>query len=107
MLMVYHWPGNVRELENCIERAAIMSTTGVIRSHNLPPTLQTATSSSTQAKGTLDAILERVEKQLIIETLLQTGGNLTKAATQLGITERIIGLRTKKYDIDPKRYKGR
>lgn len=107
MLMVYHWPGNVRELENCIERAAIMSTTGVIRSHNLPPTLQTATSSSTQASGTLEVILERVEKQLIIEALLQTGGNLTKAATQLGITERIIGLRAKKYDIDPKRYKGR
>jgi Nif-specific regulatory protein len=107
MLMVYHWPGNVRELENCIERAAIMSTDGVIRSHNLPPTLQTATSSSTQLTGTLEVILGKVEKQLIIETLLQTRGNLAKAASHLGITERIIGLRTKKYDIDPKRYKGR
>jgi Nif-specific regulatory protein len=107
MLMVYHWPGNIRELENCIERSCIMSTDSVIRAHNLPPTLQTATSSGTESKGTLDAILGRVEKQMIIETLHQSGGNLTKTAEALGITERIIGLRIKKYDIDPKRFKGR
>jgi Nif-specific regulatory protein len=107
MLMVYHWPGNIRELENCIERSCIMSTDSVIRAHNLPPTLQTATSSGTESKGTLDAILGRVEKQMIIETLHQSGGNLTKTAEVLGITERIIGLRIKKYDIDPKRFKGR
>lgn len=105
MLMVYHWPGNVRELENCIERSSIMSTDDVIRANNLPPTLQTATSSGTEIKGTLDTMMERVEKQLIIETLLQTAGNLTKAASQLGITERIMGLRIKTYEIDPKRFK--
>ena len=43
MLMSYHWPGNVRELENCIERAVILSTDGVVHGHHLPPTLQTAT----------------------------------------------------------------
>ena len=42
MLMSYHWPGNVRELENCIERAVILSTDGVIHSYHLPPSLQTA-----------------------------------------------------------------
>ena len=105
MLMVYHWPGNIRELENCIERACIMSTDGVIRSHNLPPTLQTALSSGTEAQGTLSAILERVEKQMITETLILKRGNMTKAADQLGITERIMGLRIKKYKIDPKRFK--
>ncbi len=105
MLMVYHWPGNIRELENCIERAAIMSVDGVIRANNLPPTLQTADSSNTPTKGTLHAVLERVEKQILVETLVQTRGNMAKASAQLGITERIIGLRAKKYDIDPRRFK--
>jgi Nif-specific regulatory protein len=105
MLMIYHWPGNIRELENCIERAAIMSQDGVIRANNLPPTLQTATSSKTENTGTLDFIMDRVEKQLIIESLTSTFGNIAKAAKNLGITERIMGLRIKKYDISLKKYK--
>ncbi len=105
MLMVYHWPGNIRELENCIERAAIMSTDGVIRSHNLPPTLQTAQSSGTENKGTLNSIMERVEKQLIVDALTSSLGNINKAALMLGITERIMGLRIKKYDLETKKYR--
>jgi Nif-specific regulatory protein len=105
MLMVYHWPGNIRELENCIERACILSSDNVIRSSNLPPTLQTAFSSNTNSSGTLEVIVGRVEKQMILDTLVNTKGNLAKAADILGITERMMGLRIKKYDIDPKRFK--
>ena len=42
MMVSYHWPGNVRELENCIERAVLLSSDGVIHGHHLPPTLQTS-----------------------------------------------------------------
>ncbi|MDR1981313.1 MAG: sigma 54-interacting transcriptional regulator [Tannerellaceae bacterium] len=105
MLMVYSWPGNIRELENVIERAMILTSDDVIHSYNLPPTLQTGISSNTMDKGALKGILERVEKQLIIDTLIVVRGNITKAANQLGITERIMGLRIKKYHIQIQHYK--
>ncbi len=105
MLMIYHWPGNIRELENCIERAAILSADDVIRSQHLPPTLQTAQSSGTTNPGTLQAIVGKVEKQLIIESLTATRGNILQSAKELGITNRKLGLRIQKYNIDAARYK--
>ncbi|NBC84329.1 MAG: AAA domain-containing protein [Bacteroidetes bacterium] len=105
MLMIYHWPGNIRELENCIERAAILSTDRVIRPQHLPPTLQTAQSSGTTSKGTLQSVVEKVEKQLIIDMLTSTQGNVLQAAKDLGISNRKLGLRLEKYQIDAKKYK--
>ncbi|RPH97254.1 MAG: GAF domain-containing protein, partial [Calditrichaeota bacterium] len=54
MLRQYHWPGNVRELENCIERAVLVCNDQVIHSYHLPPTLQTAESSGTIPRLSLD-----------------------------------------------------
>ena len=103
--MVYSWPGNVRELENVIERACILTTDGVIHSYNLPPTLQTADSSETTSLHGLTAAVEKVERQLIIEALTTTKGNITQAAKELKITERMLGIRVKKYKIESWRYK--
>jgi len=100
MLVSYHWPGNVRELENVIERAVLLSNSDVIHGHNLPPTLQTAEDSGTAETGTLQAVLDNVERSLILDALKSSRGNMAKAAESLGITERIMGLRVKKHGID-------
>jgi Nif-specific regulatory protein len=105
LLMMYHWPGNIRELENVIERASILSSGEVIHSTNLPPTLQTAESSDTKMEGTLDTIMENVEKQIIIDNLIITKGCTLETAKNLAITERILRLRLHKYGIEPKRFK--
>jgi Nif-specific regulatory protein len=107
MLSIYHWPGNVRELENCIERAVLLSTDDVIHGHHLPPTLQTADATNTGIKQTLEAQLDALERELIVEALKNSRGNKAKAAQELGISERIMGLRVDKYGIDPKVYKAR
>ncbi|OPY65664.1 MAG: Nitrogen fixation protein VnfA [Syntrophorhabdaceae bacterium PtaU1.Bin034] len=106
MLVGYHWPGNVRELENCIERAIILCTDGVIRSYHLPPNLQRSdTGGRSEASGTFRDIVTGMEREIIIEELKRSRGNMAKAARALGITERMIGLRVGKYKIDPGQFK--
>jgi Nif-specific regulatory protein len=105
MFMSYHWPGNVRELENCIERASLLSTYGVIYGYHLPPSLQTSGYSGTSFSGTLQEELDHLEYDLIMDALKTSRGNMAKAAKSLGITERIMGLRISKYEINPKRFR--
>ncbi|NTW83144.1 MAG: sigma 54-interacting transcriptional regulator [Chlorobiaceae bacterium] len=105
MLMRYHWPGNVRELQNCIERAVILSEDNVIHGYHLPPTLQTAESSGTPYTGSLQQKLDAIEKEMIIEALKRTKGNMSRAAIQLGLSDRIMGLRVKKFDIDYRKFR--
>lgn len=106
MLMAYHWPGNVRELENIVERAVLLSQDGVIHGFHMPPTLQTAESSGTVPKGTLQEAIDAVEREMIVEALKVNRGVMAKAARQLALTERMMGLRVKKHGIDPERFKG-
>ena len=106
MLMAYHWPGNVRELENCIERAVLMARDDVILGHHLPPTLQTAEATgTTQAREGLSARLGALEREILLDALKTSRGNMAKAARMLQITERQMGLRVKKYGIMPERFK--
>jgi Nif-specific regulatory protein len=105
MLTRYHWPGNVRELQNCIERAVILSEDNVIHGYHLPPSLQTAESSGTPYTGDLQQKLDAIENEMIIEALKRTKGNMSKAASQLGLSDRIMGLRMKKFDIDYRKFR--
>ncbi|HDQ13850.1 MAG TPA: GAF domain-containing protein, partial [Sediminispirochaeta sp.] len=105
LLSIYHWPGNVRELENCIERAVLLSTDGVIHGHHLPPTLQSAESTNTRLQGSLQEELDRFEREIILDALKSSKGNAASAARALGLTERVMGLRIKKFGIDPRKFK--
>ena len=105
MLMRYHWPGNVRELENCVERAVLVCEDQVIHSYHLPPTLQTAESSNTLPQKSLVKAVASYERDMIQDALKSTNGSKAKAARLLNVTERIIGYKIDKYNIDVKRFK--
>ena len=105
LLTAYHWPGNVRELENCIERAVLLSTDEVIHSHHLPPSLQSAESTDTSLHSSLDEALNQLERDLILDALKSTRGNMARAARLLDVTERVMGLRVQKHGIDPRNYR--
>ena len=105
MIMSYHWPGNVRELENCLERACILSNSGVIYGFHLPPTLQTPESSGAPERGPLQSVLAKVEKELIQDNLKLTKGDVGLAADNLGITERQMEIRITNYNINIKKYR--
>ena len=105
LLMVYHWPGNVRELENCIARAIILSTDGVIHSYNLPPSLQSATSTGTEPLSSFDSAIARLEKELLVEALKIERGNSASAAQRLGVTERRFRFALQKYKLDYRAYR--
>jgi Nif-specific regulatory protein len=104
-LTQYHWPGNVRELENCIERAVLLCDDQVIHSYHLPPTLQTAEDTGTQQSQSLNGAMERFGRELLIDALKSSRGNMRQAAKNLETTERIFGYKVRKYDINPKQYK--
>jgi Nif-specific regulatory protein len=104
-LVRYKWPGNVRELENCMERAVLLCNDQVIHSYNLPPTLQTAEETGTYQTQSLKDAVDTFEKELIIDSLKSTRGNMRHAATSLHTTERIFGYKVKRYNIEPKLYR--
>ena len=106
MLMTYHWPGNVRELENVVERATLVCEGNVIHGYHLPPTLQTAEGSGTVTKMSLDQAVNAFEKDMIQDALKTTRGNRARAARLLDTTERILGYKVKKYEIDCHRFRG-
>ena len=105
MLMEYHWPGNVRELENCIERAVLLCEEKVIHGYHLPPTLQTGSESGTLPNLSLEEAVANLEREIIIDALKNTRGNITLAAEMLKTTVRKFGYKSKRYGIDYRKYR--
>jgi DNA-binding NtrC family response regulator/predicted hydrocarbon binding protein len=85
-LQSYDWPGNVRELENSLERAAVLSPDQVIRPEAMPAAI-VAASSKTGAADQSPVTLAEAENRHIRRILDAAGGNRTRAAKILGISQ--------------------
>ncbi|MFP4070530.1 MAG: sigma-54 interaction domain-containing protein [Desulfovibrionales bacterium] len=101
--------GNVRELRNMLERAAVLAENGVINPEHLigrggrEKVLVQETED--QPGVTLDDKIADMEKSMIMAALSKTGGVQVQAAKMLGIKERSLWHRIRKYDIDVSRFK--
>ena len=116
----YSWPGNVRELRNVVVKCAIMSDSNIISGSDLPNELQCAPARnhagddlfrlnsaltgsltiSPLASAALNggAMLEGMEKQMILQVLSETGGHQQRAAEKLGISRRTLTRKIKSYE---------
>jgi len=93
----HSWPGNIRELQHAVERAVIMSESKV-----LEPSDFFLSQSEDQDTGDFKPIsmnLEETEKMLIRKVIEKHGGNISKAAKELGLTRASLYRRLEKYGI--------
>ena len=91
-LKTHAWEGNIRELQNTMEKAVIMCDGDTINADHLE--LHTAQRPATEAQT-----LEEIERQTIAAAITQCGGNLSQAATQLGITRQTLYNKIKRYGL--------
>ncbi|MCW8995105.1 MAG: sigma 54-interacting transcriptional regulator, partial [Psychromonas sp.] len=117
LLMGHNWPGNIRELENCLERAAVMSESGLIDRDVVminQSTMASITShqdahSGLIQPGTMSSAplsndnSEMDERQRVIHALEQSGWVQAKAARLLGMSPRQIAYRIQTMNIHVRR----
>jgi len=93
----------VRELENIIERAVVLTKGEIITSADIPLHLKTMESEEkicvAKRDGSLTETLDTVERGIIMEALKSAGGVQTRAAEKLGISERVLRYKLKKFKI--------
>lgn len=95
----YSWPGNIRELRNCVERAVILARGSVIGLDTLPESLQRKPPLPEVSGISVGLSLVEVEKEMIRQTLEHTGGHRKRTAQILGISERDLYYKLKKYQL--------
>jgi DNA-binding NtrC family response regulator len=104
-LLAYAWPGNIRELENAIERCILFTDGDQVPPASLPPEIRQGAQESpaleddTSLKAQVRAAAERVEKDLIVRALKQTGGNVTHAARLLKISRKSLQNKMKDFNL--------
>lgn len=118
LFMVYNWPGNVREIQHVIEASVSIVDQGNIEMQHLPEYLiekccllreennrfedKPKEYSFLDRRQTLRDILESIEKQMIMKTLTQADGNITRAAEILGISRQSLHYKLDKHNINHK-----
>ncbi len=85
VLANYDWPGNVRELENAIERALVLGISDTVLPEDLPESLLEHPPSPEMTEGNYHASVKQAKKQLILDAVEHTRGNLVEAAALLGL----------------------
>jgi DNA-binding NtrC family response regulator len=102
LLLEHSYPGNVRELENVIERAISFANTSEILPVDLPPGLRGTVPSAPAripSSHRLKDALASVEKETITAALLESNGNISRAATVLGIYRQQLQRKIKQHKI--------
>jgi two-component system NtrC family response regulator len=97
-LLRYDYPGNVRELENLMERAVVLTRDDVIGLGDLPLGVE-AGGPETPDGGSLPAAVEGLERRMLRDALALAGGVQTRAAETLGISERVLRYKLRKYGL--------
>ena len=96
LLVKYPYPGNVRELEHIIQRTVTLARSNLIRPSDLPPEV---TRGPVDQHGPLKERLERMEREMILSALERTDWIQTRAAEELGISERVLRYKMEKLGI--------
>ncbi|MDJ0810142.1 MAG: sigma 54-interacting transcriptional regulator [Desulfobacterales bacterium] len=110
-LVGYDWPGNVKELKRVIETAAARSAGNTIGRGDLPREIladcgwRPVEADASGRPPNIDMQLQAIEKQMIEDALRQTGGIQVRAAERLGINQRSLWHRIKKYRIEAAAFK--
>ncbi|MFQ5605407.1 MAG: sigma-54 interaction domain-containing protein [bacterium] len=111
-LYLYDFPGNIRELENIIQRATILARGEEIEPRHLPVNLAScddglsADGEALTFKAAKQRLVQKFEREFIIERLMKTKGNISRAAQQSGMDVKNFYTKMKKYDIDAKVFSG-
>lgn len=93
----HNWPGNIRELQHSVERAVIMSESDMLEPHDFFISQMEDIKDANMIPSNMN--LEETEKMLIRKVIDKHGGNISKAAKELGLTRASLYRRIEKYGL--------
>jgi len=106
LLQTHAWPGNVRELLNCVERMVLLARGPRLTPEDLPADVRgIAAAPPGEGNGGIElpaggVRLADLERDLILQALRRTRGNLAPAAKLLGISYKTLQYRVRKFGLD-------